>query len=291
VSRLVVALGGNAIAPPHTGGTAAQQAATIAKAAEPLADLVAAGHDLVLTHGNGPQVGNLLLKNELAADIVPAMPLDWCVAQTQATIGFAIATALEAALHRRDIDRPVVPIVSRVLVDADDPAFETPTKPIGKWRPDGTRRLVPSPEPRELLDRRALGLLLDGGALVVAAGGGGIPMTADADGGLHGVEAVIDKDLCAELLARSVGASRLVILTDVEAVIVGWGGPDPRPLGIVTAAELRALIDDDLFPAGSMGPKVEAVTRFVERTGGTAAIGALEHVVEVVEGSTGTQVS
>ncbi|MEM8903495.1 MAG: carbamate kinase [Actinomycetota bacterium] len=290
MSRLVVALGGNAIAPADTGGSAPEQTATITRAAGPLADLVAEGHDLVLTHGNGPQVGNLLLKNELAADIVPAMPLDWCVAQTQATIGFTIATALEAALRERGIDRPVVPVVSRVRVDADDPAFDHPTKPIGKWRPDGTRRLVPSPEPVELLDERALRLLLDGGALVVAAGGGGIPMTADDDGHLAGIEAVIDKDLCADLLARSVGASRLVILTDVVAVAVDWGSPDQRDLGSVTARELRALIDGEGFPAGSMGPKVEAATRFVERGGATAAIGGLDDVAAVVAGSSGTQI-
>ncbi|MEO1060178.1 MAG: carbamate kinase [Actinomycetota bacterium] len=291
MTRLVVALGGNAIAPAGTGGSAPEQTATITRAASPLADLVAEGHDLVLTHGNGPQVGNLLLKNELAADIVPAMPLDWCVAQTQATIGFTIATALEAALHDRGIDRPVVPVVSRVRVDPNDPAFGNPTKPIGKWRPDGSRRLVPSPQPVELLDERGLRLLLDGGALVVAAGGGGIPMVADDDGHLRGVEAVIDKDLCADLLARSVGASRLVILTDVEAVAVDYGLPTERSLDQVTAAGLRGLLDADHFPAGSMGPKVEAATRFVERGGSSAAIGSLDDLAAVVAGTSGTQIT
>ena len=219
------------------------------------------------------------------------MPLDWCVAQTQATIGFTIATALEAALHDRGVDRPVVPVVSRVRVEPDDPAFDDPTKPIGKWRPDGTRRLVPSPEPVELLDERGLRLLLDGGALVVAAGGGGIPMVADDEGHLHGVEAVIDKDLCADLLARSVSASRLVILTDVDAVAVDWGLPTERALDDVTAAGLRGLIDAGHFPAGSMGPKVEAATRFVERSGGTSAIGALDHLADVVQGTSGTQIA
>ncbi|MEM9035936.1 MAG: carbamate kinase [Actinomycetota bacterium] len=287
--RLVVALGGNAIAPAGTGGSAPEQTATISAAAGPLADLVADGHDLVLTHGNGPQVGNLLVKNELAADIVPAMPLDWCVAQTQATIGFTMTTALEAALAARRVDRPVVPIVSRVLVDADDPAFHHPTKPIGKWQPDGTRRLVPSPEPQELLDRRALEVLMRGGALVVAAGGGGIPMIETPEG-LRGVEAVIDKDRCADLLARTVDADRLVILTDVEAVAVAFGTPDQRPLHDVSADELGRLLADGEFADGSMRPKVEAVVRFVDRTGRTAAIGALEQLAEVVAGRSGTRV-
>lgn len=287
--RLVVALGGNAIAPAGTGGTAEEQTATIGGAAEPLADLVADGHDLVLTHGNGPQVGNLLVKNELAAELVPAMPLDWCVAQTQATIGFTMTTALEGALRARGIERPVVPIVSRVLVDADDPAFDRPTKPIGKWQPDGTRRLVPSPEPRELLDRRALEVLMSAGALVVATGGGGIPMIDTAQG-RRGVEAVIDKDRCADLLARTVDADRLVILTDVEAVAVDFGTPNQRPLHDVTVADLDRLLAEGHFADGSMRPKVEAVARFVGRTGRTAAIGALGQLAAVVAGRAGTRI-
>jgi carbamate kinase len=286
----VIALGGNAIAPAGTGGTAAEQTATIGRAIEPIADLIVGGTEVVLTHGNGPQVGNLLLKNELAADIVPPMPLDWCVAQTQATIGFTVVTALETALRRRGHDRHVMAVVSRVRVDPDDPAFAQPTKPIGRWRPDGTRRLVPSPEPLELLDAAVIDIALANGITVVAAGGGGVPMVATPDGGLRGVEAVIDKDRAAELLARTVGAGRLVVLTDVPAVMTGLGSDAAAPIGRIRAADLAALLDDDRFPAGSMGPKVEAAVRFVERTGGTAAIGALDDLAAVVAGDVGTQV-
>jgi len=289
VPRIVVALGGNAIAPRDTGGTADQQTAAMAAAVEPVADLVASGLDVVLTHGNGPQVGNLLLKNELAADVVPAMPLDWCVAQTQATIGFTIVTKLGEALARRGIARPVVAIISRVLVDADDPAFDNPTKPIGRWRPDGTRRLVPSPVPLELLDGEVLAMVMGAGGLVVAAGGGGIPMVR-RQGRLVGVEAVIDKDRAACLLATTVAADRLVILTDVRGVAVDMGTPREQWLTMVTPGELRRQKRAGQFPEGSMGPKVDAVVAFVEQSGGSAAIGSLEELGAVVAGDRGTQV-
>jgi len=261
----------------------------MAVAVEPVADLVAAGLDVVLTHGNGPQVGNLLEKNELAADVVPAMPLDWCVAQVQATIGFTIVTKLGEALARRRIARPVVAIISRVLVDADDAAFANPTKPIGRRRPDGTRRLVPSPAPLELLDAEVLAMMLDAGALVVAAGGGGIPMVR-RQGELVGVGAVIDKDRAAGLLATTVGASRLVVLTDVEGVALDLGTPAQRWLRRVMPGELRRHQGAGQFPEGSMGPKVDAVAAFVEQTGGTAAIGSLAELGAVVSGERGTQV-
>jgi carbamate kinase len=251
---------------------------------------VAGGHDIVITHGNGPQVGNLLLKNELAADIVPAMPLDWCVAQTQATIGFTMVTALEQALLDRNIFRPVVTLVSRVLVDLDDAAFSEPTKPIGRWRPDGTRRLVPSPTPIELLDRHSLDLLINDGAIVIANGGGGIPMVRHPDGSLAGVEAVIDKDRSAALLATSIGAERLVILTDVDGVAVQHGEPAEHWLADIGADDLDDLAASGEFPSGSMGPKVEAVVGFVRKSGGTAAIGALANLEAVVAGTSGTQI-
>jgi carbamate kinase len=308
--RVVVALGGNAITPPAGRGTPAEQIEMVGRVMRLVAGLVADGLDVVVTHGNGPQVGNLLIKNEAARDLVPPVPLDWCVAQTQATIGFMIATALEEALAAVGVDRPVAPTVSRVLVDAGDPAFDEPTKPIGMFVADeatvearraegqvwrhiderGWRRVVPSPEPRELLDVRVVHALLDAGAVVVAAGGGGIPMVRDADGRVHGVEAVIDKDLAGSLLAQAVGASRFAVITDVAGVAVGFGTPGERWLGETTTRELRALQAAGEFAAGSIGPKVEAVCRFVEATGGTGAIGALEETVATVRGEHGTQV-
>ncbi len=287
--RVVVALGGNAIAPRGHGGTAAEQTANLAVAARAIVDLVESGHDPVITHGNGPQVGNLLLKNELAADVVPAMPLDWCVAQTQATIGFTLVTQIEAELRQRSIERDVVSLVTRVLVDAEDDSFLTPTKPIGRWRPDGTRRLVSSPPPREILDLHVIRSLLDVGAIVIACGGGGIPMT-EVDGVLGGVEAVIDKDRCAAVLAKAVGAERLIIASDIPGIEVDHGTPNATLLTSVSATELRDRLHAGEYPPGSMGPKVEAVCDFVLGTGGTAAIGALDELSEIAGGHAGTQV-
>ena len=310
--RVVIALGGNAIAPPGTGGTAEQQRRNIGGAMERIASLVAGGYEVVLTHGNGPQVGNLLLKNDLAKDVVPPMPLDWCVAQTQATIGATMCTALEEALDDVGLPLAVIPLISRVRVDPDDPAFSEPSKPVGRfvtdeaevaaqvertgetWAPQGPhgwRRLVASPQPVELLDGLSLRLVLDAGAIVVANGGGGIPTVRGADGRLRGVEAVIDKDLSGVLLAQHIEADAFVILTDVPGVAVGHGTADERWLGSISPAELRALQDAGEFAPGSMAPKVEAVTRFVEQGGRRAAVGELADPLGVVEGRTGTQVS
>ncbi len=287
--RIVVALGGNAIAPRGHGGTAAEQTANLAIAATAIVDLVESGHDPVITHGNGPQVGNLLLKNELAADVVPAMPLDWCVAQTQATIGFTLATQIEAELRQRSMQRDVVSLVTRVLVDGDDQSFLTPTKPIGRWRPDGTRRLVPSPPPQQILDLHVALSLIESGAIVIACGGGGIPM-AISDEVLGGVEAVIDKDRCASLLARAVGAERLIIATDIAGIEANHGTPEARLLTSIGATELRRRLEAGEYPPGSMGPKVEAVCDFVLHTGGRAAIGALDELRGLALGHGGTQV-
>lgn len=309
--RTVIALGGNAIAPAGTAGTAAEQTRALWRTMAQIAELVADGlTELVLTHGNGPQVGNVLIKNELARDVVPPVPLDWCVAQTQATIGFTIASTLSHELTRRGHPLPVVPVVSRVLVDADDPAFGAPTKPIGPYVTDpdevarreaegqhyvaqgdrGWRRVVPSPRPLASVDRPAVELLLDDGAIVVANGGGGIPVVEVADGPLAGVEAVIDKDLAGALLAEEVGATRFLILTDVPGVAIGYGTPGQRWLEAVTVAELREHAAAGQFTAGSMGPKVEAVCRFVERTGGRAGVASLDDVVAAGHDTAGTRV-
>lgn len=309
--RTVIALGGNAIAPAGTGGTAEEQTRNIRRAMDLIADLIVEGREVVITHGNGPQVGNLLLKNELAADVVPPMPLDWCVAQTQATIGYQMIVALEHALEVRGDLSTVVPVISRVEVAEDDPAWASPSKPIGPWVTDATevkrrerdhdqrfvhvegrgwRRVVPSPEPVALLESMTINLLLDAGAIVVANGGGGIPMVRRGANTLIGVEAVVDKDLAGALLARALRADELVILTDVEAVAVDWGTPHQRWLSEVTADELRGLAAAGQFARGSMGPKVEAALRFVTQQGRPAAIGALDDAPAVVRGATGTRV-
>jgi carbamate kinase len=304
--RALIALGGNAMTAADGQATPQAQEAAIAAAMERVADLVAAGVDVVLTHGNGPQVGNLLVKNELAAHVVPPVPLDWCGAQTQATVGFTVMDTLEASLSRRGIGRRVAALVTRTLVDLDDPGFRRPTKPVGRFLPreqaepliahgetwedrgdKGWRRVVASPQPVEVLDAPAVDALIGAGFLVVAAGGGGIPVARREDGSLHGVECVLDKDLTAALLARTVGADTLVIATDVDNAIIGYGTPDARPLGRVTTKEMRAYADEGHFASGSMGPKVEAAVRFVEAGGRRAVITSLDRITEAVTGPDG----
>jgi carbamate kinase len=307
--RYVVALGGNALIPPGGKGTAEEQTRTVAQAMARLAPLVASGAELVITHGNGPQVGNLLLKNELARDEVPPMPLDWCVAQTQATIGLAIETALEWELHHRAIDRSVVVVLTRVVVDPLDPARLRYTKPVGRTiteeearaRMDethryaeqpggGWRRVVPSPEPVAVVEEAEIRHLLSTGAVVVAAGGGGVPVETGEDGRYFGVEAVIDKDLTASLLARRLLADALVILTEAPGAIINYAKPGQRLLERVTPPILRGFQAAGHFAEGSMGPKVEAALGFVESGGKRAVIASLEEAVEAIAGERGTQV-
>ncbi len=307
--RIVIALGGNAMTSSDGRARPEDQAAAVAAAAEPVADLVVAGHEVLLTHGNGPQVGNLLLKNELAAAVVPPVPLDWCGAQTQATIGALLLSALDAALQRRGSTRRTAALVSRTLVAGDDPGFAEPTKPIGRYLPEdearlmiehgqhfvevpdrGWRRVVASPEPLECLDGPAADTLLAQGYLVVCSGGGGIPTVRHEDGSLHGIEAVIDKDLTAALIATHTRADVLVIATDVDSAVTDWGTSYAKPIGEVTAAEMRSIAHDQGFAAGSMGPKVEAVTRFAEQGDGTGIITSLGRIAQAIEGHLGTRV-
>ncbi|MFG2000060.1 carbamate kinase [Spirillospora sp. NPDC048911] len=304
--RVLIALGGNAMTAPDGSATPAAQAAAVAAAMEHVADLVAAGAQVALAHGNGPQVGNLLIKNQLAAHVVPPVPLDWCGAQTQATIGVLIMNALDRALAARGVSRPVATVVTRTLVDAADRGFTDPVKPVGRYFPAaeaerfmaigqswksfgerGWRRVVASPDPLEILDADAAQVLLAAGHIVVAAGGGGVPVVR-ADGAFAGVEAVVDKDLAAQLLARRLGAGTLVIATDVEHVMVGFGTPRARPLHRTTAAELRTLAAAGHFAGGSMGPKVEALLRFMAGGGRRAAITSLDRITDAVEGKAGT---
>lgn len=306
---VVIALGGNAISPAGGSGSAAEQTQNLWESMAQVADVVADGTDVVLTHGNGPQVGAILIKNEMARDVVPAVPLDWCVANTQATIGFVATTALTHHLRARGVDRPVVSLVSRVLVDCDDPALATPTKPVGPWFTEeeaatrsqqdghiytaqgdqGWRRVVASPEPVESLDLTAIDLLRSQGAVVIANGGGGIPMV-DTDGRLQGIEAVIDKDLAAAQLAHELGASGLCILTDVRGVAINFGTDEQEWLGSTTLSQMQRHADDGQFRAGSMGPKVRAAMRFVADSGRPATIGSLDDLGEAIRGAAGTTI-
>lgn len=305
--RVLLALGGNAMTGPDGSATPDAQIAAVGVAMAAAARLVVAGHELVITHGNGPQVGNILVKNELAAEVVPPVPLDWCGAQTQGTLGFTILNALDTALADAGTSRPVAALVTRTLVDRDDQGFTHPSKPIGRYLPrekaqtlvdhgqvwedrgeKGWRRVVASPEPLEVIDVEPVSALLATGHVVVAAGGGGIPVVRDPDGRLRGVEAVIDKDLTAALLARTLGADVLVIATDVEHAAVDWGTPRQRDLGRVTLSQMRRHAADGQFASGSMGPKVDAATRFVAGGGPRSVITSLARITDAVEGSFGT---
>ena len=307
--RVLIALGGNAMTGPDGSAAPEAQRAAVERAMTAVADLIAGGADVVLTHGNGPQVGNLLVKNELAADVVPPVPLDWCGAQTQGTIGLLVLNALECALAARSVDRRVAVVVTRTLVDRDDPGFVTPTKPIGRFVPReeaqrylahgqvwqdrgerGWRRVVASPEPRRIMDAPAVEALAAAGFVVVAAGGGGIPVVQEADGILHGVEAVVDKDLAAAVLGRALAADVLCIATDVKQAVLGFGTPQERPLGRVSPEEMREFASQGHFASGSMGPKVEAAVRFVEAGGTRAVITSLDAIARAVTGEAGTVV-
>lgn len=296
----VVALGGNALLVRGEPLEAVAQLRAARNAAAVLAS-VAPGHRLVVTHGNGPQVGLLALMNDAYEDVDP-YPLDVLDAESEGQIGYVIELELDNAIDLAD----TVALITRVVVDPADPAFDDPTKFIGPvydeasalrleqergWsvKPDvgeGWRRVVPSPEPRRIVQLPAIRRLVEGGFLVVCAGGGGVPVVEEEDGSQRGVEAVIDKDLCSARLAADLDADLLVLATDVDAVYLDWGGDAQRAIGTTTPEALRA----QHFPAGSMGPKVEACCRFVEATGGRAAIGSLAQMDGLLAGRNGTQV-
>lgn len=307
--RVLLALGGNAMTNADGRARPEDQIAAAGVAMSAVADLLRQDVAVVITHGNGPQVGNLLVKNELAAAVVPPVPLDWCGAQTQGTLGFVLMNALDAELARRGIDRRTAAVVTRTRVDAADPGFARPTKPIGRFLPaeeaavliehgetwedrgaKGWRRVVASPEPLEIVDAPAVRALVDAGLVVVANGGGGIPVVRHEDGSLGGVEAVIDKDLGAALLARTVEADVLVIGTDIAHAVLHYGTPEARDVGVVTVAEMRSYAADGHFASGSMGPKVDAACTFVEQGGARAVITDLAHISEAVTGAAGTVV-
>ncbi len=298
-TRVLVALGGNALL--HRGETASagNQRRNIEAATLALAGL-AEDHDLVITHGNGPQVGLLALQNQSYEEVTP-YPLDVLGAESEGMIGYMLEIGLRNALP----DRELVTVLTQVVVNPGDPAFSQPSKPVGPvydrteaervaaergWTVgpdgDGFRRLVPSPEPVALVEICSLRRLVEAGALLICAGGGGIPVTINEIGEFAGVEAVVDKDLTAALLAKRLRADLLVMLTDVDAVRLDWGTESERLLGRTSADELR----HHQFADGSMGPKVEAACRFVEAGGGRAAIGALADAQRVVRGAAGTQV-
>ena len=311
MSKLVIAIGGNALLPPGVPAEAAAQRRRIEDTCVRLADLVAESHEVVVTHGNGPQVGNILVQNEESRHLVPAMPLDVCGAESQAQIGYLLAQGLRNEFAGRGIRRGVVCLLTQTLVDPADPAFANPAKPIGPYytreeeiivkkakgwkvifdQRGGWRRVVPSPKPVEIVEAEAIRQLVAGGdgRVVIAAGGGGIPVVR-RDGRLVGVEAVIDKDLAAALLARSIGWKHLVIATDVAQVALDFGKPTQKFLDRLTIKEAKQHLAAGQFPPGSMGPKVEAAVSFLEGGGEHAVITDLAGLVAAVAGKAGTRI-
>jgi len=306
---IVIALGGNAILQPGQAGTVQEQLSNVESTADQIAELISRGYRVVITHGNGPQVGAILIQQEAGREQVPPMPLDVCGAQSQGQIGYMLQQSLGKMLAGRSIAKPVVTVVTQMVVTPLDPAFRNPTKPVGPfytedyarrrmqstnetWIEDagrGWRKVVASPDPIRIVERDAIISLVRSGAIVIANGGGGIPVI-ERNGHYEGIEAVIDKDLGGECLARDVKADILMILTDVGRAALNYRMPDQRDLGTVTLAEITRYQREGHFKAGSMGPKVEACRRFVSCGGEASIIASLEHAVDAVEGRSGTRI-
>ncbi len=305
---VVVALGGNAISPPGSASPIPAQYEATMETAHHLAHLTE--RPLVVTHGNGPQVGNLLLRSDLAAGVVPRLPLDTCVADLQGGMGFMLQQCLDNAFSQAGVRRSTVTVVTRTVVDAGDPAFRSPSKPIGSFYDEaearrrmatdgwvmkedagrGWRRVVPTPEPIEIQEQPAIEALLGTGAVVVAAGGGGIPVVEKSPGVYMGVEAVIDKDLASAMLASSLNVPLLVISTGVERVAIHFRQPDQRFLDRVGLEEMRHHLAEGEFPEGSMGPKIRAAIRFLEEGGEEVVITSLDRLQAAVAGEAGTHI-
>jgi len=307
----VVAIGGNSLIKDKQHRTVPDQFAATQETSVHIADMVQQGWKVVITHGNGPQVGFILLRSELASDVLHTVPLDSCGADTQGALGYMIQQLLDNELLKRGVEIPVATVVTQVVVDANDPAFDNPTKPIGPFYDEerarlyereqgwvvvedagrGWRRVVPSPAPREIVELEAIRTLLRSGFVVIGVGGGGIPVIRDGEGNLRGVEAVIDKDYASSLLACGIDADLLLISTAVEKVYLNYGEPSQRPLDHLTVAEAKEYLREGHFPPGSMGPKIEAVIQFLEGGGQEALITSPENLLRAMKGETGTRIT
>jgi carbamate kinase len=308
--KVLVALGGNAILKHEGKGTVEEQFENVRRTCEHLVRLIKDGYKLAITHGNGPQVGDILLKNELSKDILPPMPLDVCGAESQGMIGYMLQQSMRNEMKKAGINIPVVSLVTQTIVDANDVAFRNPTKPIGpfykaskakKLRREkgwvmvedsgrGYRRVVPSPQPKEIMEKDTIRTLFKSGAIVIAVGGGGVPVTVREDGDLEGVVAVIDKDLGAQMFASDIGVEVLLMLTDVEKVFLNYGKLNQVDLDEISIVEAKRYLQEGHFAPGSMAPKVEAAIRFVEAGGEKAVISSLELGRKALEGKTGTAI-
>lgn len=311
MSKLVIALGGNALQTKNSAPTAEAQLEVVKQTCEYVAELSANGYELAVVHGNGPQVGRIVLASETAKDVVPVMPFDVCGAMSQGYIGYHIQQALRQALRNRGLDTPVVTLLTQVVVDAADPAFQKPTKPIGAFynkeeaeelaatkgytmKEDagrGYRRVVASPIPQKIIEIGEVKKLWKD-TIVVTCGGGGIPVVEKEDGSLEGIAAVIDKDYAAELLAEEVDADILMILTEVEKVAINWGKPNQENLSHMSYAEAEKYVEEGHFAPGSMLPKVKAAMKFVSANPGKKAIiTSLDKAIDALKGQTGTVIT
>jgi len=304
----VIAVGGNALIPDRDRATVADQFEVVAAIAQTIAELIDDGWTIAITHGNGPQIGFMLRRSELAIAEVPPDPMDYAVADTQGAIGYMFQRALINALRRRGIDREPITVVTQILVDRDDPAFAAPDKPIGSFldpteaarhaatqgwtvRPQGKRgwrRVVASPRPVAILEIDAIRTLIAAGHIVITCGGGGIPVYADDRGALQGVEAVIDKDYASDLLAREFGAELLIMVTEVDRVALDFGTPRQRWLDRMSASEAHRHLAAGQFPAGSMGPKVGSILDFLAAGGRAGVITDASHLAQALRGNAGT---
>ena len=308
---VVIALGGNALIMEGQRGTIAEQFENTRKSLDGIVYCLKQGFEIVITHGNGPQVGNMLLMVEASRNQLPELPLEVCVADTEGAIGYMIQQSLTNRLRKEGIDRCVVTVLTQVVVDKHDTAFSNPTKPIGPFftREDaerfrkekgwyivedshrGYRRVVASPNPLKIMEERAVKSLLGAGDIVIAAGGGGIPVIMKEDGDLEGVDVVIDKDLASSVLARDIKADCLMMLTGVEQVFLNFKQPSEHALKALTVKEAERYLKEGQFPPGSMGPKIQAAINFLNWGGEAAVITSIDKVKEALEGITGTKIT
>jgi carbamate kinase len=307
----IIAVGGNALTKKDDDGNIYQQFANARETCAKLLKVVEMGYDIVITHGNGPQVGDSIRRHENARKIIPPYPLGVCVAETVGSMGYMLQQTMQNTVKKSKVVRKdVVTIITQVVVDDDDPSFKNPTKPIGqffskedideivkveKWNVvedsgRGWRRVVPSPKPLRIVEKDTIGLLLDKGKIVIACGGGGLPVIQLEDGTLDGVEAVIDKDYASSKLAQQLDLDELIILTAVDKVSINFGKPDQVDLDILTVSEAKRHLKDGQFPPGSMGPKIRAAIEFIESGGRKAIIASHDNLVEAMKGEAGTRI-
>jgi len=304
----VIAFGGNALLRPQDHGTQEEQFTLTWKASRWLVEIIHRGYELAIVHGNGPQVGNIMIQVEEAITKIPPQSLDVAVAQTQGSMGYMLANQLRNRFNEEQLQKDIACLITEVLVDRDDPAFENPTKPVGPYFTSyranllmqeqgwqmvedagrGWRKVVPSPKPLEIVGSTMLRRLIGDGVVLVAGGGGGIPVYRDVGGYLRGVEAVIDKDYVASILARDLEAELYIVLTQVPMVAENFGRPNQRWLRRLPAAKAREMLDSNQFPPGSMGPKIRAALEFVEKTGKDVLITDEEHLKRALSGKAGT---